>query len=43
LVDPSFGQVSIAGLFLRTHWHEEFAELLVTAGADQEVLSEAVV
>ncbi len=43
LVDPCFGKVGIASLFLCTHGHEEFAELLITAGANQEVLGEAIV
>ena len=43
VVDPSLGQVSVAGFFLGTHGQEEFAEFLITAGANEEVLGETVV
>ena len=43
LVDPFLGEIGVAGLDVRTHGHEEFAELLITAGTNQEVLGEAIV
>ena len=43
LIDPRLGQIRIAGFFLGTHGHEEFAELLIAAGAYEEVLSETIV
>ncbi len=43
LIDPCFSEIGVASFFLRTHRHEEFAELLITVGAHQEVLSEAIV
>ena len=43
LVDPGLGEIGVASFFLRTHGHEEFAELLITAGTNQEMLGEAVV
>ena len=43
LVDPCLGEIGVAGFFLRTHGHEELAELPVTAGTNQEVLGEAIV
>ena len=41
--DPCLGKIGVVGFFLRTHGHEEFAELLITAGTNQEMLGEAVV
>ena len=43
LADPHFGQIGVARLIRRTHWHEEFAEFLIATGADKKVLGEAVV
>ena len=42
LLDPCVGKISITPFFLRTHGHEEFAEFLIAAGADEKMLSEAV-
>ncbi len=43
LFDPCLGKIGVAGLVCRTHRHEEFAELLITAGTNQEVLGKAIV
>ena len=43
LVDPGLGEIGVASLLPCTHGHEEFAELLITAGTDQEVLGETIV
>ena len=43
LVDPCLGEIGVAGFFLCTHGHEELAELLITAGTHQKMLSEAIV
>ncbi len=43
LVDPGLGEIGVVGLVVRTHGHEELAELLVTARTNQEVLGEAIV
>ena len=42
LVDPGLGEIGVASLLPCTHGHEEFAELLIAAGANQKVLSEAI-
>lgn len=43
LVDPRLSEIGVAGLVDCTHRHEEFAEFLIAVGADEKMLSEAVV
>ena len=43
LVDPGLGEIGVASLLPCTHGHEEFAELLIAAGAHEEMLRKAIV